>query len=328
MDEVIWVEILSRHRDVVARHRCMGPVVRIGRGYDNDVVIDDPYVGAQHLRIRRDETGVLVAEDLGSANGTFAEHGRARQDRIILDGEHPIRVGQTYLRIRAAGHAVPETRAQTSQIPGWLAPGALAVAVLGLEILSQWLNETGEAKLYSYLVAALILAFLVVGWTTIWAVLSRIFSGQARFERNLLIALAGVLIYSLYREFLQAGAYALSTQAPQTYRYVGTWALLAAVCFLHLRAIGPSRLRLKGGVVAALLAIILATQALSQSETRSGNNQQDYVHRLMPPALRLAPLRSEDAFFAGAAELKPNLDRDRTKDLSSDAGGFLFSGGD
>ena len=38
---MIWVEILSRHRDIAARFRFPGPEVRIGRGYDNDVIIDD-----------------------------------------------------------------------------------------------------------------------------------------------------------------------------------------------------------------------------------------------------------------------------------------------
>ncbi len=41
---MIWIEILGRHREVVARYRGDGAEVRIGRGYDNDVVIDDPYV--------------------------------------------------------------------------------------------------------------------------------------------------------------------------------------------------------------------------------------------------------------------------------------------
>jgi phosphatidylserine synthase len=328
MDEVIWIEILSRHREVTSRHRCQGPEVRIGRGYGNDVVIDDPYVAAQHLLVRRDETGALVAEDLGSANGTFAERGRARLKRLALDGEKPIRIGQTYLRIRAASYAVPQERVQTYQAPGWPIPAALAVAVLGIAMLSRWLGETGDPKLYVYLVEALILAGLVVGWTAVWAVLSRVFSGQARFERHLLIALAGLLIFSLYHEFLQLGAFALSSQAPQSYNYIGTWSLLAAICFLHLRAIDPSRTRLKGAAVAALLAIVVATQALTQSEIRSGNNQQDYVHRLMPPALRLAPLRDEDAFFAAAAQLRPGLDRDRTKDLPASGVGFLVDGGD
>jgi pSer/pThr/pTyr-binding forkhead associated (FHA) protein len=57
---MIWVEILSRHRDIAARFRIAAPEARIGRGYDNDVIIDDPYVAAQHLRVFRDEAGQLV----------------------------------------------------------------------------------------------------------------------------------------------------------------------------------------------------------------------------------------------------------------------------
>ena len=51
---MIWVEILSRHRDIAARFRFPGPEVRIGRGYDNDVIVDDPYVAARHLRVFRE----------------------------------------------------------------------------------------------------------------------------------------------------------------------------------------------------------------------------------------------------------------------------------
>src|SRR6202035_999762 len=50
---MIWIEILSRHRDIAARFRIPGPEARIGRGYDNDVILDDPYVAAQHLRVFR-----------------------------------------------------------------------------------------------------------------------------------------------------------------------------------------------------------------------------------------------------------------------------------
>jgi hypothetical protein len=67
---MIWVEILSRHRDVAARVRVMGDEASIGRGYDNDVIVDDPYVAAHHLRVFRDAAGKLIAQDLGSANGT------------------------------------------------------------------------------------------------------------------------------------------------------------------------------------------------------------------------------------------------------------------
>ena len=100
LTQMIWVEILSRHRDVAARFRIADQEVRIGRGYDNDVIVDDPYVAARHLRVFRDEAGQLVAEDLGSANGTFLYPDKRRQPRIVIDGDRPIRIGHTDLRIR------------------------------------------------------------------------------------------------------------------------------------------------------------------------------------------------------------------------------------
>jgi hypothetical protein len=55
----------------------------------------------------------------------------------------------------------------------------------------------------------------------------------------------------------------------------------------------------------------IATQSLTQSEARADFGQASYLRRLMPPALRLAPLQSEDAFFTGIEQLKSQLDRDR-----------------
>src|SRR6202048_5276233 len=103
---MIWIEILSRHRDITARFRIAVPEACIGRGYDNDVIVDDPYVAARHLRIFRDETGQLVAEDMGSVNGTFLDGGNSRLARIMIDGGHPIRIGRTYLRICEFSHVV------------------------------------------------------------------------------------------------------------------------------------------------------------------------------------------------------------------------------
>jgi hypothetical protein len=114
---MIWVEILSRHRDVATRLRVAGPEARIGRGYDNDVVVDDPYVAAQHLRIFRDDAGQLVAEDVGSANGMFLDRGKDRLGRIVIDGVRPIRIGQTLLCASARAR-------MRSRASGWSRPNA------------------------------------------------------------------------------------------------------------------------------------------------------------------------------------------------------------
>ena len=321
MEEVIWIEVVSRSREVIARHRCRGPEIRIGRGYENDVVLDDPYVAPQHLRIRRSEAGGWVAEDLDSANGLFLDHGRDRFGWVEIDGNRPIRIGHTFLRIRETNHAVPRERAgRLEGRAGPVAPGAaLGTAILGIQALSVWFAEIDEPRVSHYVQSLLAIATLVVTWVALWAILSRIFSGQARLERNLLIALAGLLVFLLYGEFAEFASFALTWRALVSYDYVVMWSIVAATSFFHLRTIGPAGLKLKGGVLAGLLGIVIATQTLAQSELRAEFGQQSYLRRLLPPALRLAPAQDENAFFAEIEQLKTKLDRDRTDDPSEDS---------
>jgi FHA domain-containing protein len=315
MDQVIWVEILSRHRDVVHRLRCAGPEVHIGRGYDNDVVIDDPYVAPRHVRVFRDETG-LVAEDTGSLSGLFLDRDKTKVARLVLDGERPIRIGHTFVRIREASHAVPPERA--GQPAGALIlPIVLAVALVMLEALSAWRDETGEPKTSAYLFPVLNAAAMVIAWVGVWALLSRIFSGAARFERNLLIGLSGLLAFSLFNEFAQFSAFALTWRIPTTYGYVAMWCILGVACFFHLRAVGASRLPLKAATVLGLAVLAIGIQTLMQSEAFHDSGRQNTVQRLLPPALRLAPVRNETTFFGEIEQLKSRLDRDRT-DVQAD----------
>ena len=63
------------------------PVVNIGRGDYNDVVIADPSVSTMHAKLQRREA-IWILTDLGSTNGTFVEGER-------LTGEAPLSPGTT-----------------------------------------------------------------------------------------------------------------------------------------------------------------------------------------------------------------------------------------
>jgi pSer/pThr/pTyr-binding forkhead associated (FHA) protein len=63
------------------------PVVNIGRGDYNDVVIADPSVSTMHAKLQRREA-IWILTDLGSTNGTFVEGER-------LTGEVPLSPGTT-----------------------------------------------------------------------------------------------------------------------------------------------------------------------------------------------------------------------------------------
>src|SRR5262249_44277789 len=158
------------------------------------------------------EAGRLVAEDEGSANGMFLDRDAARQQRILIDGEQPIRIGHTRLRIREAGQAVAPERVAGSDlrsVSGMLA-AALGAALLATEALPVWLSDIGQPKVSSYLGPLLTVVVAIAAWVGVWALLARSFSGRAHFQRNLVIALVGALAFSLYSVLGLFSAFALT----------------------------------------------------------------------------------------------------------------------
>ncbi|NPU14699.1 FHA domain-containing protein [Bradyrhizobium sp. 83002] len=312
---MIWIEILSKHRDVAGRFRVDAAEISIGRGYDNHVILDDPYVAARHVRIFRDEEGRLVAEDLGSANGLYLGRSKSRKPQLVLDGSEPIRIGQTLLRVRDAGHAVEPERLAGSERGALpiVAAIVLGAALVALNAILVWFAQTSEPHLSDYLVPTLTLIGVVVAWVGVWALLARLFSGRSHFLRHLLIAQAGLAVFFLYSELAQIASFALTWTTVFTYGYVVSWVVFAAICFLHLREVGRTHMIAKGIVVGVLLVVAIAVQSLQRSEAFTNSGRPNISHVLMPPSLRLVPLRTEQTFMDDVAGLKARLDADRAE---------------
>ena len=74
----------------------LGPVV-IGRAPSSDIVIDEPYVSANHARYTL-QGPALVLEDLGSTNGTRV-NGHPIDQPVTLRDEDEVQVGDAIMRI-------------------------------------------------------------------------------------------------------------------------------------------------------------------------------------------------------------------------------------
>ena len=68
------------------------PVVNIGRGDYNDLVIPEPSVSASHAKLQRRE-GIWILNDLGSTNGTFVDGERVTEETPLGPGA-TIRFGE------------------------------------------------------------------------------------------------------------------------------------------------------------------------------------------------------------------------------------------
>jgi pSer/pThr/pTyr-binding forkhead associated (FHA) protein len=90
------------------------PVVNIGRGDYNDILISDPSVSTMHAKLQRRED-VWVLTDLGSTNGTFVEGERLTGEQPLSPGT-TIRFGDVAALFEPLDDDVPAARASGTRV--------------------------------------------------------------------------------------------------------------------------------------------------------------------------------------------------------------------
>lgn len=98
---------------LVLEPRPDGAPVRVGRGADNDLVIDDPTLSRVHLALERDGSARWRVSDLGSTNGTRLGGVRVGREPVPLPVAVVLEAGAArltycdapalFLRLRGAG---------------------------------------------------------------------------------------------------------------------------------------------------------------------------------------------------------------------------------
>ena len=95
LDDGVYLKLINRKDSLpfkVKEYYFLGEEVSLGRGNENKIVIKDPYISKNHLKIVEDE-GNYYLEDLNSANGTYL-NGDKIMDVVKLKNGDRIRVGQ------------------------------------------------------------------------------------------------------------------------------------------------------------------------------------------------------------------------------------------
>ena len=308
-----YIEILAANGDVERRQRIDALPIRIGRGYDNDFILDDAHTAPAHAIVEDDGTGGLLLRDLGSQNGVI--HLGQRQAQVALGGNSIVRLGHTRLRVRASDHPVaPELSDTTMHNWEGLRPAMTGLAMIGASAaFSNWLGDAEAFDPISYLmvIASALGAGLV--WAAIWAVANRLFGLTARFGRHLFIIGCGLLAMEAWELGSNVAAYAFSLEVLTRYGRHMFIVIVCAMIYYHLCTIKPQHPR-RFGLVSVVLAIIGSTLILLSNLQISGRLADElYMSAIYPPALRLSPDHATDAFFRDAASLQRAVDAERGK---------------
>jgi small basic protein len=315
MGEVMWIEVLGRGREVVSRHRVESGRLAIGRAYDNDVIIDDPAVAPHHLALAQDESGAWAVEDLGSLNGLWLEGASRQSSRVVLKGGEVVRIGRSLLRFRPTTFPVPPEHPLTMSFLNWTGVGTLAPIAVVCVLMKVWLAQTVQPEFSHYVLPLGIVAALLVAWTGLWALMSRVFAGHAWVERHFFVALCALIVDLAIDAVWGFTVFAFALPLGLRWESVFGWFFIAGVVYAHLRIIGPGQQRTKAAVVVVLAFAAIGLQEFGLAQMERVLGRKETSATLLPPALRVVPGSDDDAVFAGTAGLKARLDRARHEEL-------------
>ena len=313
MEAPIVIEILDRFGKIRERHKLTSFPVKIGRAYNNDIIIDDNYVSPEHIEILLDGDGHILIADLKSDNGLFSLHPIQKYDVLTAEENQRIRIGHTDIRIRSEGYTVKETyidHGKPSLMHFLLTTGFMVPVVwlitAGITLEYYFLRAVRETTTNSLLSEIVPIFIFIIVWALGWSVTSKLTTHKFYFSYHaILISLIICAFYIIepgfeYIEFVFP-VYDLSLNLS----IISDLVLVSLLFYGHLRQstnFSRKKTRLVSVIATALLiGVINLTTYLNQPEYQ---NSPDYSEFLKSPVFHTGKAGTIDEFLAATTSLK------------------------
>jgi hypothetical protein len=299
------------------RHRLTASPVTIGRGYACDVIVDDPYVSVEHLRVESSDEGWRV-HDLASENGTYLATGR-RVTSERLDSETLLRIGRTRLRLRTSDYAAPAAlrdRGEAPRLGLWLdrpITAGLALAATGALAAFDAHQQTFTTSALSAAgLAALFVLSVTTGWAGLWALLTRLLSHRTRGPAHVGIASLAVMGWGVADWLVEYYAFAFSARVSALVLWFALLAAVGAVALYVHCGLASSRSGWRPAAVAGLVTAagvaVTGSTAYLLATFDEDVNELRFAGELKPLSLFFTRQDSLERFLADADALRDRVD--------------------
>lgn len=317
VERPVLVEVLGPHGQLRGRTRLASLPAVIGRGYESDVLIDDPHVCPRHAELARNDRGDLVLRDLGSVNGIGVRSDGARHTSIAVASGDRVQLGPASIRILELDHPVaPATplaaigSITSSLLHPWHALAICVGAWIALALTSYQASTESEAVVSA--VQQSVYTFVAIAiWAGGWGLATRIVShrfsvlSHAAWTAGLAIVMLVIVAADEWLDFLFPGAGMASLLSGG-----GAMLLLPLLVAGHLEiASGMSRARRwrAAFIAGAIAAIFMVVISLGDDDMRN-TQALDYSGSLKPLPERLVPAGTLNDFMESVAELRDEVD--------------------
>lgn len=318
MEPMILEIVRDGHR---IEHRSFSePVLRIGRGFDNDVIIPDPFISGHHCEIRSLEDGFTL-EDISSTNGTWVissvpengpdaekvkksprkffgllkdKSGVARipvkPSRRLYSGD-TILIGHTRMRFFVAGHEVEPARlmmrpsAFFEEINKPYKAWFLVIIALLLSSFIEHQESYKNLPVSKFVSISIGLLMTIVVWSGIWSFVGWLIKRRAFFSAHL--SWATIFFIGMTFTYPLADYLGFITDSQMTELAVGAvvfWGFISFLIAGHLMIATFIRKRYQFAVAGILsLTIVVFGLVTYYSGKSEFSPQPELYSTLVPP---------------------------------------------
>ncbi len=290
------------------------PEVRVGRGYDNDLVLGDPHVSAQHLIVRSnssDKEGRWLVEDLSRENGMYVRKLAKVADQAQLDSGDEITIGRTRLRFFSPDHPVAATKLLVQTHPFFQKierpVNAWSILLVCTMIFTAhvYMTSIEDVSILKLASGSLGFLFAVFVWAGAWAFIGRMIKHKTQFAAQLSLSLLFLVTGLIFVNLSEYAGYSTNSVIAEI---VFSAILLGGLgtAFLIGNMTLATNVSLKKRIVVCssiFLGIIAIFMLLYYSFKDEFNPNPMYFATLKPPFAKILPNRPVDQFLTETADV-------------------------
>ncbi len=286
----------------------------IGRALHADVVLSDPSVGAEHLRLEAAASGPVQAQVLDALNGVWQGRKQYSQGQSLSwGGGQVLRLGRSSLRLRLASDALPPQQPwRPSSGWEWLLTLAAVLMLFAVMLVDQWLSASSQQH-WQRSVPMEVLGGLMalLFWTLPWSFIGKIWTGAAAFVTHLRIAsLAGLGVSCC---LMLTHVLAFSFSLPWLGQFDSAWIFMgmALAGWHHLRVASSLSRRVVTAIALGLMVLAIAWMLGERWQTRQRLTEHLFMQELYQPGWRWAQPVDMESYLQRLPELQAPLEAKR-----------------
>ena len=316
----IVLELLSRKNIPLKHYKFEQDYVCVGRDFNNDLRLDDPYVCPSHMLVAIDpESGKLIVNDCQSTNGIKVNNKFIRQ--ATLNSHDVIKIGRTRLRIIDTKVPLAEAMplSELEENLNWLNQSFLAICLsfvcLGFLLLSKFLGSVQEFSLIKSLPSELGQLGVFCLWPLCFAIFAKVVKKESHIVSQFSLTWLVVLIANALILLQKVAIFNIHPGAWFTWLELAIFAIVVGGFIWLSLFIAFHQTNHRRNIIACSMTFIILAPIyiLGFLNTDEFSSRPSYNPVLLPPTYNITSAAQTAEFIDNANSLFTQVDKLKTK---------------